>query len=99
MSAVIRNSKGEPAPRVQVALWPDKSDAGNASSSIRVAITDDMGVARFQGLRPEKYRLAAFADAEQGFVRSPDFLDRFTWLMAPQWSAQSSRLAGRMRQR
>lgn len=77
VSATVRNTKGEAVPRVQVALWPEKSDMGTLNSSIRVAVTDDYGAVRFTGLRPEKYRLAAFAEAEQAFVRSPDFLDRF----------------------
>lgn len=77
VSATVRNSKGEAMPRVQVALWPDKLDLGTYNSSIRVAVSDDNGAVRFTSLRPEKYRLAAFAEAEQAFVRSPDYLDRF----------------------
>lgn len=77
VSVTVRNSKGEVVPRVQVALWPDSPDKGTSNSSIRVVTSDDNGVVRFTSLRPEKYHLAAFAEAEQAFVQSPDFLDRF----------------------
>jgi hypothetical protein len=75
--ALVRDREGAPLPRIQVALWPETPDFGSPFSGVRVTLTDESGAVRFSGLRPEKYRLAAFTDAEAGFVRNPDFLARF----------------------
>ncbi|MEP6962353.1 MAG: carboxypeptidase-like regulatory domain-containing protein [Acidobacteriota bacterium] len=77
VQATVRNRNGDVMPRVLVALWPEVADLGTSNSGVRVVTTNDLGNARFIGLRPEKYRVAAFKEVEAAFVRSPDFLDRF----------------------
>jgi hypothetical protein len=77
VSGVVRGRDGGTIPRIAVALWPEVPDLGNSASGVRTTATDDNGAFRFTGLRPERYRLAAFEDVDRAFLRSPDFLGRF----------------------
>lgn len=76
VDARVLNSDGQGMPRALVALWPDQPDEGSPNASVRVTFSAINGYVSFY-VRPGRYRLAAFAEVEQAYAQSPDFLNRF----------------------
>jgi Carboxypeptidase regulatory-like domain len=78
VAGVARNSNGEPAVNVNVALWPKPGSNTSATFQFRGAQTDKDGSFRMTNLPPGEYFAAAFdLLSDTGVLQSPDFRAKF----------------------